>query len=88
MWRAGVEARFPHINYVVFPGNVGDDQALARVAVKLGARRRVVPSDQVPVGFSTSDVRAVSLLDNIKTARKEKRAVAAFNICKYFVVVS
>ncbi len=31
VWRLGAEARWPDIPYVVFPGNVGDDNALVRV---------------------------------------------------------
>jgi len=31
VWRLGREARWPDIPYVVFPGNVGDDNALCRV---------------------------------------------------------
>jgi len=34
VWRLGEEARWPDIPYVVFPGNVGDDEALLR-AVKV-----------------------------------------------------
>ncbi|MBC7225200.1 MAG: hypothetical protein H5T59_13175, partial [Anaerolineae bacterium] len=30
-WRLGQESRFPGLPYVVFPGNVGDDESLARV---------------------------------------------------------
>ncbi len=31
VWRTGPESRHPGLIYVVFPGNVGDDQALARM---------------------------------------------------------
>jgi uncharacterized protein YgbK (DUF1537 family) len=31
VWRTGPESRWPHGVYVVFPGNVGDDQAVARM---------------------------------------------------------
>jgi len=34
VWRLGEEARWPDIPYVVFPGNVGGDEALLR-AVKV-----------------------------------------------------
>ncbi len=33
VWRLGAESRWPGISYVVFPGNVGDDNAL-RIAVE------------------------------------------------------
>jgi uncharacterized protein YgbK (DUF1537 family) len=31
VWKLGRETRFPHIPYVVYPGNVGDDQSLVKV---------------------------------------------------------
>lgn len=31
VWRLGPESRFPGIPYLVFPGNVGDEDALARI---------------------------------------------------------
>lgn len=34
VWRLGAESRFPGMVYVVFPGNVGDEQALASVIGK------------------------------------------------------
>jgi len=36
VWRLGRESKFSDLFYVVFPGNVGDDQALVRVCEKLG----------------------------------------------------
>ncbi len=36
VWELGAESRFPGLVYVVFPGNVGDDAALADVVQKLG----------------------------------------------------
>ncbi len=35
VWRAGAESRFPGLTYVVFPGNVGASDALARLAQSL-----------------------------------------------------
>jgi uncharacterized protein YgbK (DUF1537 family) len=34
VWQLGDETRFPGLNYVVFPGNVGDADALAQVSAK------------------------------------------------------
>ena len=31
VWRTGPESRFPHIPYVIFPGNVGEDHTLRDV---------------------------------------------------------
>ena len=35
VWKTGSESRFPGIPYVIFPGNVGDDQTLAQAVKKL-----------------------------------------------------
>lgn len=36
VWRVGDESRFPGMPYIVFPGNVGDDNAVADVVKALG----------------------------------------------------
>jgi uncharacterized protein YgbK (DUF1537 family) len=36
IWRLGPESRFPGIPYIVFPGNVGEPDSLARIAADLG----------------------------------------------------
>ena len=36
VWRTGAESRHPGLAYVVFPGNVGGDDALVEVARRLG----------------------------------------------------
>ena len=35
VWRLGPEAKFPGLGYVVFPGNVGSDTALADLVARL-----------------------------------------------------
>jgi uncharacterized protein YgbK (DUF1537 family) len=35
VWRMGAESRWPGLAYVVFPGNVGDENALARAVQTL-----------------------------------------------------
>jgi uncharacterized protein YgbK (DUF1537 family) len=35
VWELGPESRFPHIPYIVFPGNVGDNHALRNVLNKM-----------------------------------------------------
>jgi uncharacterized protein YgbK (DUF1537 family) len=35
VWRLGQESRYPGLTYIVFPGNVGDEQALATIARSL-----------------------------------------------------
>jgi uncharacterized protein YgbK (DUF1537 family) len=37
VWRLGLESRFPDLCYVVFPGNVGDEDSLAQVVQSLQA---------------------------------------------------
>jgi len=39
LWRMGAESKFPNMPYVVFPGNVGDDEGLLRVLRRLGVGR-------------------------------------------------
>lgn len=42
VWRLGPESRYPGLTYVVFPGNVGNDQALATIATTLRNEKEVV----------------------------------------------
>jgi len=35
VWKLGNETRFPGMSYIVFPGNVGDNDALASIQQKL-----------------------------------------------------
>jgi uncharacterized protein YgbK (DUF1537 family) len=35
VWRTGSESKFPHMAYVIFPGNVGDENALRDVVTRL-----------------------------------------------------
>lgn len=37
VWRLGAESRFPGLDYIVFPGNVGGDAALAEAVAKFHA---------------------------------------------------
>jgi len=39
VWRLGREARWPGMAFIVFPGNVGDDEALAAIRQRLQGRR-------------------------------------------------
>ena len=39
VWELGAESRFPGLVYVVFPGNVGDEQALVTLYERLENRR-------------------------------------------------
>lgn len=39
VWRTDPESKFPDIPYIIFPGNVGDDESLYKVAKILSGRR-------------------------------------------------
>ena len=41
VWNLGEESRWPGMAYVVFPGNVGDSEALVEVAGKLRTERKI-----------------------------------------------
>ena len=45
VWRLGPEAKFPGLGYVVFPGNVGSDNALADLVARL---RRAIDRSELP----------------------------------------
>lgn len=45
VWRTGQESKFPGLPYVIFPGNVGDEDSLARIVASLmGNALSVCPS--------------------------------------------
>ena len=35
VWELGPESRYPGLKYIVFPGNVGDSEAVREVVMKL-----------------------------------------------------
>jgi len=35
VWQLGPETKYPNVPYIVFPGNVGGEQALAEVVAML-----------------------------------------------------
>jgi len=94
VWKTGNDCRFPGIHYVVFPGNVGDDAALSRVARKMGVSEkddRSTSFSSVTVDTSTgrtfsdtkkTDLKAdkLQMLDTLRNAQKQGIAVAAFNL--------
>lgn len=41
VWQTGEESRFPHIPYVIFPGNVGEDGTLREAVEKLLGRAKI-----------------------------------------------
>ena len=42
VWQLGAESRFPDMAYVVFPGNVGDENALSEVVAKFKSSEGVL----------------------------------------------
>jgi uncharacterized protein YgbK (DUF1537 family) len=82
-------AKFPGVPYVVFPGNVGSEDALSRVAQKLGVRKTVESANKI-IGkpLVIGDYRdkwtgKQGMLEVLKHARRTNRAVAGFNICEF-----
>ena len=43
VWQLGSEARYPGLLYIIFPGNVGDDDALVRVIAMLRGEASILP---------------------------------------------
>jgi len=39
VWKTGIESRFPGIPYIIFPGNVGNDDTLRKVVLELQKER-------------------------------------------------
>ncbi len=35
VWRTGPESRFPGLSYIIFPGNVGDEDTLRKIVEML-----------------------------------------------------
>lgn len=87
VWKTQSESKFPGMSYVVYPGNVGDNNGLCNVAEKLGVKRKLINSiesknlnkvetdEQIKLIRSTN--RTFQLLQNEKN---KSFAVAAFNI--------
>mmetsp|Transcript_21309 Transcript_21309/g.61586 ORF Transcript_21309/g.61586 Transcript_21309/m.61586 type:complete len:763 (+) Transcript_21309:43-2331(+) len=65
VWRCGAETKAPGLAYVVFPGNVGAKDDLARVVRKMSGRQ------DGPAG----------ILDILRAARSRPGAVGAFRVC-------
>lgn len=75
--------KFQDLLYIVFPGNVGDDLALCRVASQLGVeykKSKVLHSNTVTNDHDS--LKQDKLLKTLEEMRGRKQAIAAFNICK------
>lgn len=68
VWKANQQ----DLIYVVFPGNVGDDQALAKAAQTLGVARKAA----APLVFNSKS----TMLQALQAAEDGKQAIAAFNV--------
>ena len=134
VWQLDQQSKFPGVPYIVFPGNVGNEDALTRVAQKLGTRARpTTNAGSVAVavgGLSTNELNnkksveplrvsgsqatqhgSLGIASGLNTqkwssavfdskwtgragivsalleARANKRAIAAFNICKHNIII-
>ena len=65
VWKCGPETKMPGLPYVVFPGNVGAADDLARVVAKMAGR----------VNLTQLSIPAM-----LKDARDQQKAVGAFNV--------
>ena len=94
--QAGDGSRFPGMKYIVFPGNVGDNDALLRAAITLGVTPKG-PSHHTPTSSSSSSTSAApaaaahtgtpssnsshsKLLNALSAAQLQESAIAAFNV--------
>lgn len=78
------------MNYIVFPGNVGDKDALLKAAVTLGVARKgpsgpsskgtKSPQAPTPQSPHSSPAAKSKLLVELSKAQSEGYAVAAFNV--------
>lgn len=73
--------------YIVFPGNVGDDTMLSKVAMKLGVAAKEATNSPPPPSSSGSTKKlykatSEQMLQTLHQAKVDRRAIAAFNICK------
>lgn len=76
--------KFQDLLYIVFPGNVGDDLALCRVANQLGVeyKKSQVHHCGVATTNAHDSLKEGKLLGTLEDMKGRKQAIAAFNICK------
>ena len=69
------------MHYIVFPGNIGDKDALARVAMKLGVKKlnevSITATDKPARSAKPEDSK---MLNTLKEAQQKGYALAAFNV--------
>lgn len=91
LWKTGENSKFPNMNYIVFPGNVGDDFALSRVAMILGVKKRNIDqetslssiSSWMPLSLLTNSDRGFKLLDKMNNSKKNGNSLCSFSVCMY-----
>jgi uncharacterized protein YgbK (DUF1537 family) len=91
LWKTGENCKFPNMNYVVYPGNVGDDFALSRVAMILGVKKRNIEQESslstlsswMPLSLLTNSDRGHKLLDTLNKSKKNGNAISSFAVCEY-----
>eukprot|EP00968_Pinguiococcus_pyrenoidosus_P019700 scaffold2173_cov250-Pinguiococcus_pyrenoidosus.AAC.2 len=85
VWQFGDESRFPGMKYVVFPGNVGRPDDLARVVSVMSSQDGTeAEEDGVAPSASSAFLAApdlkYSIREMLEEARENQRAVGAFNV--------
>jgi hypothetical protein len=93
VWLSDQESKFPGLQYIVFPGNVGDDSALSKVVQKLGVSLRGVNnkfhntltrmkkiSTNGSSSSSSSGTKFHHVVSALQSAETKGFALAAFNV--------
>ena len=76
VWKTNEDCKFPGLHYIVFPGNVGSENSLTKVALKLGVSRKADIDSNVGGGQLQSNY----MLEKLLQLRNKKQAIAAFNV--------
>jgi ketose-bisphosphate aldolase len=71
VWKTNNDCKFAGLHYIVFPGNVGSEDTLTKVALKLGVTRK---SD------IESNEQTNYMIGKLLQLRQAKQAIAAFNV--------
>ncbi len=76
VWKTNDDCKFPGLHYIVFPGNVGSEDSLTKVALKLGVTRKA-DSDS---NFVAGQLQSNYMVEKLLQLRNKKQAIAAFNV--------
>eukprot|EP01038_Epipyxis_sp_PR26KG_P004643 gene4643-6525_t len=90
VWQVDENSKFPNLDYIVFPGNVGDEEALFRVAQRLGVKGKDISDNQnekilIDYDMINKEMNRIKQNDNslfslLQTYQACKLAIAGFNV--------